>query len=328
MTSIHWMIPDFIFQGHEKSVAVLETIPLASLRMRAFPAIKAMEGKGAQVTLGEYIAGKPSKIFVSKIGSIDAKNRTPSYLDQLRQHTSSGAQLYIDYTDHHLGSLTPMTAFYQEAIKIADAATVSSSYMRNLLREFYDGKIAVIEDALDITAQPIKTTPQKERTLLWFGHESNIQYLIDFVRTGFEPGDVAKVLVLSSIKGLELFRAAPLQSNAKLEFLLLNWSPGQMLEAARHCDACILPIDCKDPKKSGASSNRLVTALALGLPTAADNLESYREFSKVFIDIRSHEFRTMLRDPGSYNKLVAEAQASLVPRFSFENVKKAWCELV
>lgn len=324
MESVHWMIPDFIFKGHARSVAVLGLIPLASLRMRAFPAIKAMEETGAQVTFGEQIIGSPGNIFVGKIGGIDVQTRAPMYLDQLRQHRSAGARIFIDYTDHHLGSIKAMSAFYQEAIKITDVAVVSSPHMGTLLKEFYDGKIVVIEDALDIPLQPIKSKVQTQRTLLWFGHESNIQYLIDFVRSGFEAGDNAKIIVLSSAKGLEMFRAGPLQSPAVLEFLLLPWSPGQTIEAARHSDACIIPIDTCDPNKSGASSNRLVTALALGLPTAADTLESYREFSEYFVDLRSKKFRLMLKNPAAFHKFVAKAQENVVPRFSLENVKQAW----
>ena len=47
------------------------------------------------------------------------------------------------------------------------------------------------------------------------------------------------------------------------------------------------------------SANRLITALALGLPTAADNLESYKEFSEFYVDIRSEKFRAVMRDPNT-----------------------------
>jgi len=328
MSSVHWMIPDFVFQGHEKSVALLGLIPLASLRMRAFPAIRALEEKGIPVTFGEHIAGAPSKIFIGKIGGIDINNRMPVYLDEMRRHKANGAKLYLDYTDHHLGLNTAMAPFYREAITLTDVAVVSSTHMSTLLRPFYAGEITVIEDALDIAVHPVKATAQKERTLLWFGHESNIQYLIDFIRTGFAAGDAARVFVLSSAKGLEMFRAAKLQSPAKLEFVLFPWSPGQTIEAARHADACIIPIDPTDPNKAGASSNRLITALALGLPTAADNVASYQEFSAFYTDLRGPKFRLMLKNPAAFHKFVIKAQREVVPRFSFENVKQAWAALV
>ena len=216
------MIPDLIFKGREKSVETLRGIALASLRMRAFPAVKAMEEKGFAVTFGEHVAGQPSRICVGKIGGPDIISRTPIYLGELRQHKERGAKIYVDYTDNHLGSIKPVSGFYQEAIKITDVAVVPSRYMAQVLKAFFGGDIVVIEDALDVSVQPVKENPQKMLTFLWFGHESNIQYLKDFVRTGFRAGDVAKIIVLSSVKGLEIFKAGPLQSNAKLEFLLLN----------------------------------------------------------------------------------------------------------
>ena len=101
-----------------------------------------------------------------------------------------------------------------------------------------------------------------------------------------------------------------------------------MLEAAKLCDACIIPSDTQDPNKSGASSNRLITALAMGLPTAADNLESYKEFSAFYVDIRSEKFRTMMVRPDSFNPMVVKAQEDIVPRFSFDDIKQAWGNLV
>ena len=58
MNAIHWVIPDLIFKGREKSAEILLNAALASIRMRTFPAIKAMEEKGFHVSLGEQIVGQ------------------------------------------------------------------------------------------------------------------------------------------------------------------------------------------------------------------------------------------------------------------------------
>ena len=328
MNAIHWVIPDLIFKGREKSAEILLNAALASIRMRTFPAIKAMEEKGFHVSLGEQIVGQPSRIFIAKIGHPDVARKIPIYLDQLRQHKSKGAKIYIDYSDNLIESAEELAPFYQEAIKFTDVAIVPSRHMGTLLKGVYGGEIAVIEDALDISTQPIKQRPQKTRTLLWFGHATNIRYLMNFVRTGFKAGDAAKLVVLSSVNGLGMFKAEPLQSKAALEVLLVPWSPAHMLEAAKLCDACIIPSDTEDRNKSGVSANRLITALALGLPTAADNLESYKEFSEFYVDIRSEKFRAVMRDPTVFSAAVRKAQQEAVPRFSLENIKQAWSGLV
>src|SRR5258708_207164 len=138
------MIPDIIFDGREKSAETLQAINLASLRMRAFPAVRAMEEKGFQVTFGERVVGQPSRIFIGKIGGPDVIARTPIYLGELRQHKARGEKIHIDYTDNHLGSIKPVSGFYQEAIKITDVAMVPSRYMAQLLKEFYSGDTVVI----------------------------------------------------------------------------------------------------------------------------------------------------------------------------------------
>lgn len=68
---------------------------------------------------------------------------------------------------------------------------------------------------------------------------------------------------------------------------MAEWSIDTMREAAQQSDVCLIPSDTQDPRKMAVSANRLITALALGLPTAADRLESYAEFGEYFTDIRS-----------------------------------------
>jgi hypothetical protein len=58
-----------------------------------------------------------------------------------------------------------------------------------------------------------------------------------------------------------------------------------MVAAARVAEFCVVPSNNWDPKKSGASSNRLLTAPALGLPTAVSMIPSCQEFSEYFFDL-------------------------------------------
>ncbi|WP_114651666.1 hypothetical protein [Polynucleobacter necessarius] len=158
--------------------------------------------------------------------------------------------------------------------------------------------------------------------LLWFGHSSNIDFLINFLSASFNAGDHIRLIVLSNEAGLNHFANSNLVSPAKIEFNLALWSLENMVEVAKIADMCIIPSDLSNPKMMGASSNRLITALTLGLLTAADNLPSYREFENYYCNLQSNGFREMLANPLQFNHIVNIAQTELSPRFRMEILNK------
>jgi hypothetical protein len=97
-----------------------------------------------------------------------------------------------------------------------------------------------------------------------------------------------------------------------------------MISTSKFCDLVIIPSDTKDIKKRGASSNRLITALALGLPVACDLIDSYKEFSNYFTDIRSENFFTLLDTPNIFHGQVIAAQKNIVPQFSQNIICQKW----
>ena len=101
-----------------------------------------------------------------------------------------------------------------------------------------------------------------------------------------------------------------------------------MIVAAKHCDLCIIPSDPNDPRKAGVSSNRLLTALALGLPTAADMMDSYKPYAQFFTDIRGPEFSQLLQDPTQFHDRVLAAQAGPVMEHSMEKIGAKWVDLI
>jgi hypothetical protein len=78
------------------------------------------------------------------------------------------------------------------------------------------------------------------------------------------------------------------------------------------------------PQKIGASSNRLLTALALGLPVAADNVMSYLDFSNSYCDIRSHEFRDLLKNPLMFKDKINNVQNTVLPSYDMNVIEKDW----
>lgn len=311
---------------HCSSIESLEGLSqsnLASIRLRSLPAIKAALGLGWKATFGEKIQGAPSIVVVGKIGANQIEVRQQQWIKQI-QSAKKTAKILLDYTDHHLGFHSAMTNFYLSAIREVDGCIAPSKSMAHLLCQFWDGPITIIEDPIEVDCLTPKTTAHNPITLLWFGHSSNIDFLIRFLQVGFDDRDHIRLIVLSNESGLNYLANCNLVSPAKIEFNLALWSLENMIEAAKIADLCIIPSDLKDVRKSGASSNRLITALALGLPTAADNLPSYQEFSQYYVDLRSENFKEILKNPLAYKGLVIEAQKNLIPRFSMNKIEKDW----
>jgi len=109
-----------------------------------------------------------------------------------------------------------------------------------------------------------------------------------------------------------------------LDIYLTPWSKNDMLKAAQICDFCLLPTGINDIKKIGASSNRLLTSLAMGLPTITDNLESYFPFREFYIELRLSEISKMINNPIVDIVKIELAQKIINDQFSIKRIKNNW----
>lgn len=317
----------FLLQSFDQGLESILSSNLASMRLRIGPAIRGLVGHGEKVTFGELITNSPDKVVITKIGANNIQARQIQWLQEIECAKLSGAKIFMDYTDHHLGFESSMSDFYRNVLSMVDVAITSSRMMRQNLAQHYHGNIELIEDAIEYFPQDVKPV-NKPTTLLWFGHASNIEYLISFIKSGFRAGDQIRLIILSNEAGLDFFSKVQLSSDAEIQIQLGIWSPETMVHASRMADACIIPINNADPKKSGASSNRLITALALGLPVAAGPLDSYKDFKKYYVDIDDEEFATLIRDPSIFHDQVRLAQLDFVPKYSIQNITGKWVKLL
>ena len=106
------------------------------------------------------------------------------------------------------------------------------------------------------------------------------------------------------------------------------WSIPAMQSAAGISHACIIPSDAADIKKAGASSNRLITALAMGLPTLAEGLSAYNEFENYFDQIREVKISNFFKSIVQSSDKVFEAQQIVIPEFLSENLCRKWKKIL
>jgi hypothetical protein len=319
---IHILIP-----GTYKTHNELNISNLASIRLRSAVVAKYMPQHGSTISVGEFIPEISNIILVGKIGTNDIIRRAKLWLDQIQSSKNKNIKIFVDYTDHHLGFESPMRIFYEAVLKLADCIITSSNYLKILLNNFYSKEIFVIPDAIEVPILSPKDS--KTNRILWFGHPSNIKYLIDFIEKYKKTDVILKLIILSDDKGLNFLSNYQFQTKIGFEIELQKWSVESLIAASKISDVCIIPSDPGDPRKSGASSNRLITSIALGLPTAAELLPSYEEFSKYFFNIRSNSLFEIMSNSSSCEtkKLISEAQQKIVPKFLPQVISQQWIKL-
>jgi hypothetical protein len=324
MPKFHWL-----FQANHNDEFTIANSNLASARLRIFPCIKALSKNNLEVTFGQFISHQVRLIIIGKIGAQDINSRCKSWLSEISQAKSRGTSIVLDYTDHHLGFEGPMTQFYKSVVELVDHCIVPSSAMARLLSNFYDGSITIIEDAIEISPQSVKKSVTSiSPTALWFGHASNINFLIDFINSSEFLMSGCNLIVLSNEQGLDIFSRSSLRLIDPQKIRLGLWSVESMLNAARIADFSIIPSNLSNPRKLGVSSNRLITSFALGLPTAADNLPSYQEFSDCYVDLRGPLFSKMVDRPLDFSNLTISAQSLYVDRFKPESIGQKWLDFL
>ncbi len=321
---LHVLVP-----GEYPTRAALKDSNLASIRMRSALAADCMDAAGWKTSIGENILENPDLILVGKIGAHDIAQRTTHWIRKLQKAKRENCKILVDYTDNHLGFDSPMGPFYLSALQLADHFVTPGTFLSHQIAIKSQQPITLIPDPIEVPTLPVKTgKPNSPLRALWFGHRSNIPYLVNFIETKRPTNDLLEVIVLSDESALNALREYQFRTATKISLHLAPWSLKNLISASQVSDICIIPSDPKDPRKAGASSNRLITALALGLPTAVDLLPSYTDFSDFVTEIQSHSFIEFLKNPETMYDKTITAQQEIVPCFSAVAIGQQWVNLL
>ena len=321
MSHLHILTP-----GQAINTRALSHSNAASTRLRLAPAALALNDEGSLVSTGEAIDSTPKILLVGKIGAANIEVRTPLWLEHMRRAQENGAQVVLDYTDHHLVANSVMTPFYTEAVAIADRIAVPNSALQTALLDYCGaGKdIRVIDDLLEYKPLTCKVEcTQEGPTALWFGHPSNALYLAELINRWPQEASDHRLLIVSSKQTIDFLQRYSFSAPPTVRLAFVPWSPSNLLSAAHKADYCVIPSDLESAKRY-ASNNRLVTALALGLPTIAAPLPSYMEFSEYFNVLESQAALETMLSPWSQCSVVTDFQNQFIPRFSLAALTKHW----
>jgi glycosyltransferase involved in cell wall biosynthesis len=323
---LHWLTP---FSG---KLSDLESVNLASVRLRAAVALRAAQTAGWHSSFGPQIdlksLGDASCVVVGKPGSNDVEQLGPLWIESLAKAKAVRCQILVDYTDHHLGVSTDLSDFYRKLLPLVDAMIVPSYSLAIQLQAYFSGAVLVVPDALEVPiTAPVRHNHIPPRAL-WFGHGTNLIHLAKALAPIGQQlqGAPLELRVLSNRQAIEQFKRALTAIPDGISLRAGDWSLPAMQAHAADCDFCVLPSDPRDPRKLGVSSNRLLTALAMGLPVAASPLASYKEFSEFFVDLEAGGFSELASSPARFHDMVIRAQQTVLPDYLAPSMQMRWLD--
>lgn len=318
---VHWLL-----DIEDSSYDAITTSPMASQRLRAGCMMRFAREHGVIVTAGRDVPANIDTLIIGKIGVNNLSTLGHELLTEILALKSRGKKIILDYTDNHIKSREDLSKFYKSLILHIDEAVCSSETLRDSLGKVFSGNIRIIIDPIEVDEQPPKMKSSWPRTLLWFGHNSNLNYLVNFLPR-LNANVPIRLLILSDLSGLKALEQSKISIPSNLLIELRPWSLCAMYKSASESDLCIIPSNPLDPRKSGVSSNRLLTALMLGLPTLASNIASYAPFKEYYADIDDPNSAAVIVDPTSHASKVRNAQKIIAEQYSMKEVSQEWFHL-
>jgi hypothetical protein len=286
---------------------------------------------------GRFVAG--DVLYIGK-PPLKTSEALEEWLAVAKYFSANGARVILDYTDHHLeASPTSLGhSFYSKICPLVSDYSVPSRSMRDLLVAMGTPAdvVHVIPDPFEYEPR-VPTPASNDRTSLtgmWFGHQSNAQHLWSWLDKNDVPEAINKLVLVTSVGYLQSMEFVPGKWNVierlgGLQVLPVAWSLTVLSELASKVDYSLVISDPADKTKAGASSNRLVTSLCLGLPTIASSMNSYEEFENFFTAANNAEqLREFFLSLDAQREKVARFQSLFASQFSPSEIDQRWRTLL
>jgi len=255
------------------------------------------------------------------------------WLDACLAAKNHGCRLVVDVCEYPFKKPPPVPAFYSEILKNCDAVVVNSERMAELMAPHTAHRPQIIEDAILGSMGEPAFTPGPRLELLWFGHPTNLRYLVPSIEplARFALQRRCRLTVVTEYtadlaQGVQAINA---QFAPALEAQLIPWTLETQRSALHECQLVLIPSDPADAFKAGASANRIAEALNAGRFPIASPLPSYRLFSEaawVGQDlVQGIEWALANRD--EVIARIRRGQALVRAKFTAERVGHQWREL-
>lgn len=239
--------------------------------------------------------GEPKACVFSKLISQDPQQQlqvATTALAVAARMKAKGVPLVLMYSDHHAAEAGVAADLMRDLLRLADLTVFPSRSLQEITQAsgYCQSEQTVIEDVCLLPAQPFRQLASSETLqLIWFGHRSNAGYLVDQlplllkarVTQPVQLTVLTEAALLPQLKTLLQQQPTPKNWRYRLKAWDPHNQPTQLSNELNNAHICWLPSDPQNPRKAGASHNRLVDALSSGCLTLASPLGSYRELAPI-----------------------------------------------
>lgn len=273
-----------------------------------------VHGGGSEFASYRYRAEIPSKELAGRFatsinqGLADVaifSKPSSKDLEVARQCKKEGTKIITDICDDHFNN-SGLGPVYKKMVSMSDAVCCPTEKMAEIIN-LNTGKDAVtIPDPYEVTRTEPHAVGYKT---LWFGHQSNIQDLVQLINSGDYLGEV---------------RACTGYNNILSWYVL--WSLENLKKELNSANTVLLPT------RSGAeykSANRLINAVMSGCFVVCSSHPSHNEFRRfVWVGKMETGLKWLWANQSELNDMVREGQDHIERNYSPSKVGDLWKTLI
>lgn len=319
--------------GNYLNIEEMYASKVASVRMRMAVAAEALKNKGNEVIISDgKQALEVDYLFIGKIDYVTDKERYIRWIDRVGKLENTKAKIVLDYTDNHLAGHTLATDFYKLILKNNRIVVICNSHkMLELLIEhkIKRDNIYIINEPIEIEKIEPNQNKINQKIGLWFGHLSNIEYLYrELIKfQNFFNENKVELIILTNNNTLPEKLAQDLRQIRGLKLKIRKWSVPEMIKSSEEANFIFLPTGYKDIRKKGASSNRLLTSIMLGLPILSNEHDSYLDYKNYYEEININNMhKIIINNEFDINK-IKEGQNKVENENSKKIISEKWVEV-
>lgn len=323
--------------------SIVADSPIASERLRiAVPAA----GLACLGIASEFCALRPGvptpepgaydAVVFGKFSSppVDDAGRVEWWWKFAQRALGAGCRVVVDVCDNPFASANPRARLYERLLASCGAVSVASTWLVRAVAAHCRSAPRVITDPYEGRRARARFAPFDPLRLLWFGHPVNLRYLQALVPSladvAYERA-LALEVVTGDVQGIEAgLEQLSRQLAPRFAARYTPWSLEAVSQALESCDLVIVPSDPADPKKAGASPNRLIESLVAGRLPVASPLEGYLPYAQ-FAVLDDDLVAGLRRACGAPAEMIARIEAgqnAVVERHAPTVIARQWLELL
>ena len=158
-----------------------------------------------------------------------------------------------------------MGEFYREIKSSVSGLILPSEKMKDNISGDWSGFTKVISDPVEVDfIDPDRPKADyNNMTALWFGHNSNLPYLLNYMATSMHRCPPKRLVILTNNMPTEVVKEGAKMAPKGMKIQLENGRKTQCERRQKASHYALIPSNKDDLRKSGVSPGRLLTSLAL-----------------------------------------------------------------